>query len=92
MGEHQAALAAITGQAPDWQRTENEDGSLVAVSAAHGCMTVAPGGRLFKRTAVKGVGSGQPRTERVLVGELNGVRAYMTGDGRVVLTTEDLYP
>lgn len=48
-------------------------------------------GRMFKRRAVKGVGSADAREENWLVAELNGVRVYQQGK-HVVVTTQDLYP
>jgi len=48
-------------------------------------------GRMFKRRAVKGVGSGAGEEVCWLVAELNGVRVYQHAD-HVVVTTADLYP
>jgi hypothetical protein len=58
-------------------------------------MSVDIGGRMFKRRAIKGIGGGNPQRVTWLVGELNGVRAYLVhNDGRVhvVLTTQDINP
>lgn len=49
------------------------------------------GGRMFKRRAVKGVGSGDAREICWLVTELNGVRVYQEG-ANVIVTTQDLNP
>lgn len=54
-------------------------------------LSVLDGGRVFKRRAIKGVGSASPREICWLVGEINGVRIYIDGS-RLVLTTQDLYP
>ena len=48
-------------------------------------------GRMFKRRAVKGVGSGAGEETCWLVAELNGVRVYQEG-AHVIVTTGDLYP
>jgi hypothetical protein len=48
-------------------------------------------GRMFKRRAVKGVGSGAGEETCWLVAELNGVRVYQEG-ANVIVTTDDLYP
>ena len=48
-------------------------------------------GRMFKRRAVKGVGSGESSEICWLVTELNGVRIYQEGLN-VIVTTKDLNP
>lgn len=48
-------------------------------------------GRMFKRKAIKAVGTPAARRLCWLVGELEGVRVYVDGD-RVTLTKRDLYP
>ena len=48
-------------------------------------------GRMFKRRAVKSLGSGAGEEVCWLVTELAGVRVYQHG-AHVVVTTEDLYP
>jgi hypothetical protein len=48
-------------------------------------------GRMFKRRAIKGVGSGSQEEVSWLVTELNGVRVYQNGMN-VIVTTEDLNP
>ncbi len=74
-----------------WQRHEDADGLLHAVSPLQS-VTVVPDGeesaRLFKRHAVQPLAR---RKKTVLVGELNGVRVYIDG-GSVVMTVQDLYP
>ena len=52
---------------------------------------MAEGGRLFKRRAVKGVGSGESSEVCWLVAELDGVRVYQQGD-HVIVTREEMYP
>lgn len=49
------------------------------------------GGRMFKRRAVKGVGSGESSEVCWLVTELNGVRVYQEGR-HIIVTTKDLNP
>jgi hypothetical protein len=48
-------------------------------------------GTMFKRRAIKGVGTEQAREECWLVTELNGVRVYQQG-AHVIVTTQDLNP
>lgn len=87
----QALAAAVTPPPADWALSF-DDQVAHGVSSEHGCMSVyGDGAAMFKRNAIKGVGSGASRHERWLVGELDGVRCYFDGR-RVVLTTEDLYP
>lgn len=52
---------------------------------------MAEGGRLFKRRAVKGVGSSESSEVCWLVAELDGVRVYQQGD-HVIVTREEMYP
>lgn len=49
------------------------------------------GGQAFMRHAIKGFGTPGARKVTWLVGELDGVRVYVTPD-RVILTREDRYP
>ena len=48
-------------------------------------------GTMFKRRAIKGVGSEKPQEVCWLVCELNGVRVYQHG-ASVIVTTQDMYP
>lgn len=48
-------------------------------------------GRMFKRRAVKGVGTEQAEEVCWLVAELNGVRVYQHG-ASIVVTERDMYP
>lgn len=34
----------------------------------------------------------KPKRTRWLVGELDGVRVYIQGDGKLIMTKQDLYP
>lgn len=48
-------------------------------------------GVMFRRRAIKGVGSGAPQEVCWLVGELDGVRVYFDGQS-IVMTRQDLNP
>lgn len=48
-------------------------------------------GRMFKRRAVKGVGTAQAAEVCWLIAELNGVRVYQHGTS-IVVTSRDMYP
>lgn len=48
-------------------------------------------GSMFKRRAVKGVGTADAVEHCWLVTELNGVRVYQRGL-EIIVTTQDLYP
>jgi len=48
-------------------------------------------GRMFKRRAIKGVGTESAEEVSWLVAELNGVRVYQAGMN-VIVTTDDLNP
>lgn len=50
-----------------------------------------PTGKMFKRRAIKGVGSGNAQEITWLVAELDGVRLYQHGN-QVILTKQDMYP
>ena len=54
-------------------------------------VTLLDGGRMFKRRAIKGVGTETTSEENWLVAELDGVRVYQQGMN-VVVTKEDMYP
>lgn len=80
---------------PDWDISESAEAwaGLGFASEIH----VDKPGCAFKRNAIHmAVGpNGKSGHERMLVGELNGVRCYVRHiDGKVVvrLTTEDFYP
>lgn len=71
------------------------DGSWSAAGPRVG-MTVASGeSRIFKRRAMRPFAQGGARHECMLVGELDGVRAYVVereGQVHIVLTRQDLMP
>jgi hypothetical protein len=73
----------IDGAQTDPTNVIRHNGSVLAVDMP---------GRAFKRRAIKGAGSGSAREVCWLVGELDGVRAYVMEDGRVILTRDDLSP
>ena len=50
-----------------------------------------PAGRMFKRRAIKGIGTPEARPVEWLVAELDGVRVYLSESG-VIVTREDLLP
>lgn len=54
-------------------------------------VTLMGGGRMFKRRAVKGVGSGESNEVCWLVVELDGVRIYQQGKN-IIVTKQDMYP
>lgn len=54
-------------------------------------VTLMDGGRMFKRRAIKGFGSGSGEETCWLVVELDGVRVYQQGS-HIVVTRQDLYP
>lgn len=54
-------------------------------------VSLDPEGTMFKRRAVKGLGTPEAREECWLVAELNGVRVYQQGQ-HVIVTTKDLNP
>lgn len=74
----------------EYELQQKEDGTRVATNPVSS-LVVMPDGetRLFKRRAIKVSPSGETVFRTVLVGELNGVRAYLLG-GEVILTTQDL--
>jgi hypothetical protein len=54
-------------------------------------LAVMPDGetKIFKRRAIKNVGSRNPTYETMLVGELDGVRVYVKGND-IILTKQNL--
>lgn len=54
-------------------------------------VTLMGEGRMFKRRAFKGVGSGESVETCWLVAELDGVRVYQQGN-HIIITREDMYP
>ncbi len=76
----------------DSRLIEDDDGTLHRVSV-DGIVTVLPDGesKIFLRNAMKvSAADGKPKGHvRVVVAELDGVRAYVLGN-RVILTRQDL--
>lgn len=54
-------------------------------------VTLIGPGRMFKRRAVKGVGSGESTEVCWLVAELDGVRVYQHGNN-VIVTRDEMHP
>ena len=54
-------------------------------------VTLMGGGRMFKRRAVKGVGSGDSQQICWLVAELDGVYVYQHGNS-VIVMAQDILP
>lgn len=71
--------------------TRDEEGRQHGTDGTHVTTLLDPDGRMFKRRAVKGVGTEGAQEVCWLVVELNGVRVYQNGD-HVVVTTQDIYP
>ncbi len=68
-----------------------QDGHQVATNGSAEMVLADEGGRLFRRRAIKNVGTDQAHPVEWAVAELDGVRAYF--DGRtVVLSRKDLWP
>jgi hypothetical protein len=67
------------------------DGSRHGTDGLRTVSLLEPEGRMFKRRAVKGIGTDSPQEVCWLVTELNGVRVYQHGD-HIVVTTKDLHP
>lgn len=74
-----------------YEITVDEHGNRHGTDGAMTVTLLGTEGRMFKRCAIKGIGSGDPQPAALLVTELNGVRVYQTG-AHVVVTTEDLHP
>jgi hypothetical protein len=75
-----------------YEITRDDDGTCIAVGGAVS-ISVFPDGetRIFKRKAIKGVGSPGAREVEWVVAELDGVRVYVQ-EGRVIVTKRNLYP
>ena len=60
---------------------------------ANGVVTAAAmnGARVFKRRAIKAVGTPAAKQICWVVAELNGVRVYINGN-QIIVSTDDLYP
>ena len=70
--------------------TQDDDGTIYATSLER-CLTILPDGpgRAFNRN-FKTYSPGNVTHERVLVGELDGVRVYILGND-VIMTKQDMY-
>jgi hypothetical protein len=66
------------------------DGTQIASNGA-ASLTLLDAGRVFRRRAVKGVGTEQARTVEWAVAELDGIYVYFDGT-HVVVTRQDLTP
>lgn len=74
----------------EYEIEQRDDGARVASNPVSS-LTVLPDGetRIFKRRAIKTSRGHAPEFRSVLVGELDGVRVYIS-DGDVILTRQDL--
>lgn len=63
----------------------------IATNGSSSLTLLDAGGRVFKRRAVKGVGTEQARNVEWAVAELDGVRVYFDGVN-VVVSKQDLMP
>lgn len=70
---------------------DGENGSKHGTDGTVNVSLLDAGGKMFKRRAIKQVGTPEVYEECWLVTELNGVRVYQSGN-HVVVTTQDLYP
>lgn len=86
----EATWSALAGP-PPFEIVE-KDGMKIATDG-HRQVVLMEGaeGKMFKRRAVKRLGSPKPERVEWCVVELNGVRVYVDGEN-VVVTTRDLQP
>lgn len=68
-----------------------QDGIKVGTDGAIRVTALDPEAKMFKRRAVKAVGTPDASEECWLVTELNGVHVYQSGSD-IVVTTRNLYP
>lgn len=68
-----------------------QDQAQIATNGVASLTLLDAGGRVFRRRAVKGVGTEQARNVEWAVAELDGVRVYFDGVN-VVVTRQDLMP
>lgn len=80
-----------SGSRADPRIERNEETGISVAQNGEVTLTVLDRGQVFKRRAVKGVGSGAAQEITWLVAELDGVRIYIDGSS-IVLTRQDLYP
>lgn len=71
--------------------TVDEHGMSHATDGTVSISLLDQSGRMFKRRAIKGVGSGNSQEITWLVAELDGVRLYQNGN-HIVMTKQDMYP
>jgi hypothetical protein len=71
--------------------TTDEAGHAHGTDGTHTLSLLDPAGRMFRRRAIKAVGTEAAREENWLVAELNGVRVYQRG-AAVIVTTQDMWP
>jgi hypothetical protein len=75
----------------DYKITKFEDDTVQCLNSADGNVVVhGKDSKLFTRVGIHITGEQVQEPVRVVVAELNGVRAYFNGE-TVVLTTDDLY-
>lgn len=84
------AAVADTGPAP-FELVQRDPARQVATNGAQTLTLLELGGKVFRRRAVKGVGTGQARRIEWIVAELDGVRVYFDGQ-HVVVSHQDLMP
>lgn len=69
----------------------SKDGLRTASNGAQMLTLLEDDGKLFRRRAVKGVGTAQVQNIEWAVAELDGVRVYIDG-ANVIVTRRDLQP
>lgn len=77
--------------AQPFEIADNHSGGKAASNGEQHIVLLDSDGRLFRRRAVKGLGSASPQVVEWIVAELNGVRVYFDGQ-RVTVTRADLIP
>lgn len=71
--------------------TTDAAGHWHGTDGAHTMSLLDPAGRMFRRRAIRSVGTESAHEENWLVAELNGVRVYQRG-AAVIVTTQDMWP
>ena len=77
-------------QPEEWKIRKRDDGVIEASGPVSMIVDDAESGKLFMRNTVR-YGGGVTEHKRFLVGELDGVRVYLSGN-RVLITKRNLYP
>lgn len=67
------------------------DGVRFASNAAQTLQLTEQDGRVFRRRAIKNIGTGQPQPVEWIVAEVAGVRVYFDGS-HVIVSRQDLNP